>query len=106
MPFKTPETPETPTVQLTRLNTNQLILGKTTATNTQITILEPYEGIPTEGGLQIIPFDQHICGVKLNLVTIQKNNCIYTNDVSKELANLYLTQISGIIAGPKKELIL
>ena len=97
----------TPTpVQLTKLITNQLILGKTTVSNNTITIQNPYEAIPTAEGVQIIPYDQHITGVKITNITLSSSNTVYSNEVSQELSNLYLTQISGIIAEPKKELIL
>jgi hypothetical protein len=99
-----PKRPE-PTVALTKLITNQLILGKTSTFNGEVFIEQPYEGIPTPDGLQIIPYDEHITGVKIESISIPESNTIYTNEVSQELSNLYLTQISGIDI-PKPSLIL
>ena len=83
-------------VQITRLITNQLIIGKTTTTQNSYTIEQPYEVIPTAEGVQIIPLDEHILGKKINLIQISQDNTIYSNECSQDLGNSYLSTISGI----------
>lgn len=93
-------------VQITRLITNQLIIGKTTTSSTSFTIESPYEVIPTQEGVQLIPLDEHILGKKIQLINIAINNTIYSNECSQELTNSYLSTISGIELESDKKLII
>ena len=93
-------------VQLTRLITNQLIIGKTYQSGNIVTIEEPYECIPTAEDVQIIPFDKHILGKDLDYVQVYNTNTIYSSLVSDDLRNTYLTTISGIVDQPSKKLVL
>jgi len=98
--------PKMKEVQLTRLITNQLIIGKSYQSGNIVTIEDPYECHPTAEGIQMIPFDKHIIGKDLPYVQIDNSNTLYTSPVSDELRNLYLTTISGIIPEPEKKIIL
>jgi len=93
-------------VQLTRLITNQLIIGKSYQSGNIVTIEDPYECIPTQEGIQMLPFDQHITGKVIPYVQVYNNNTLYTALVSDDLRNKYLTTISGIIPEPEKKIIL
>jgi hypothetical protein len=93
-------------VKLTKLITNQYIIGKTTEENMGITIYEPYMLIPDPNGIQIFPYDEAIIGVKLEEITIGIDTTIYSTKVNQELQNTYLQAISGIEVEPKKEILL
>ena len=93
--------------QITRLITNQLIIGKTTpntSANTYI-IEQPFEVIPTVDGVQMIPLDAHILGKEIQVIEVSKNNTLYSNECSQELQNTYLKTISGIETDDKKLII-
>lgn len=97
--------PET-TVKLTKLITNQYIIGKTTPENMGITIYQPYMVIPDPSGIQIFPYDEAIIGKKLSEMVIPLDATLYSTETGQELTNTYLTAISGIEVEPEKKLIL
>ena len=82
-------------VKVTRLITNQIIIGKTTNEG-DIFIEDPYEIVPGEDGLKMIPMDKYILGVTLGSITIYHNNAIYSQEPDEALRNTYLETISGI----------
>ena len=90
---------------ITKLITNALIIGKTYQSGNIVHIEKPYECIPTEGGLQLIPYDEHILGKKLDQISISNNNIVYTVEPGQDTANAYLSAISGIVPEPKKDII-
>ena len=100
--MKSPNT----TVKLTKLITNQYIIGKTTSENTNITIYQPYMVIPDPSGIQIFPYDEAIIGKQLDEITIELDSTIYSTETGQELTNTYLTAISGIEVEHEKKLIL
>ena len=100
--------PEKPTYEtkLTKLITNQFIIGKTSTLNKITTITQPFMVIPDPNGIQIFPYDEAIIGKKLEKMTIANDNIMYSTEVGQELQNLYLTTISGIETSTNNKLIL
>lgn len=93
------------TVKITRLITNQLIIGKVEESSAKIIIEQPFEVIPTVDGIQMLPLDEHILGTKLNIIEIPQQNVLYCNECAQDITNSYLTSISGIEV-PEKTLII
>ena len=91
-------------VKITRLITNQLIIGKT-SNEGDIFIEDPYEVLVTQEGIGMIPMDEHILGIKLGSITIDAKNVIYSQEPSGTLKSQYLETVSGIEI-PEKKLIL
>ncbi len=92
-------------IQLTKLITNQLIVGNTHKSGDSVVVLNPYEAVVTQEGLQLIPLDEHILGVRLKELILPQGIVVYTNKVSRNLIGAYLEALTGIKI-PKKELIL
>jgi len=84
------------TTQITRLITNQLIIGKTETHTNDILITDPYEIIPTAEGIQMLPFDEHILGVKIEHLEVLNTNILYSKECSAELRNTYLSGLTGL----------
>ena len=92
--------------KITKLITNQMIIGKTTHSGNITTIEQPYVVVPDPAGIQIFPYDAAILGRELEYITIDNSNTLYSSEVSEELRNNYLTAISGIEVDVPKKLIL
>ena len=93
-------------VKLTKLITNQYIIGNTTQSNNTITIEDPYMVIPDPAGIQMFPYDEAIIGQKLDFISIPENTALYCSEVGQDLRNTYLQDKTGIEVEPKKKLIL
>ena len=89
-------TTQTASTKLTKLITNQYIIGKTTQENNKTIIFDPYIVIPSHDGIQIFPYDEVIIGKKLEVMEINNDNIMYTTEVGTQLRNTYLQDISGI----------
>ena len=96
----------TQTVKLTKLITNQYIIGKTTETSTTITIADPYMVIPDPSGIQLFPYDEAIIGQKLDFINVDVSNSLYCTEVGADLRNTYLTDKSGIESVSDNKLII
>ena len=91
--------------QVTRLTNGALIIGKTSVSKSEVTIMDPFTIIPSQEGLQLFPFDADILGEPLDEMTIDKSQTLYSKEPNKELITTYLTNLSGIIL-PKNDLII
>ena len=92
--------------KITKLITNQMIIGKTTHSGNITTIEQPYVVVPDPAGIQIFPYDAAVLGRELEYITVDNSNTLYSSEVAEELRNNYLTAISGIEVEPPKKLIL
>jgi len=97
---------KTSTTKITKLITNQMIIGKTTHSGNITTIEQPYMVVPDPSGIQIFPYDAAILGRELEYITVSNDSTIYSSEVGEELRNNYLTAISGITLEPEKKIIL
>ena len=93
-------------VKLTKLITNQYIIGKTTYSGNLTTIEKPYMVIPDPAGIQMFSYDEAIIGKPLDYIVVNNNNLLYSTETGQELQNTYLKAISGIETEPEKKLIL
>ncbi len=93
-------------VMLTKLVTNQYIIGKTSQSGNIVNINKPYMVIPDPNGIQMFPYDEAIIGIPLEYINVYNENTLYTTPVGQELKNTYLQSISGIETEPDKKLIL
>ena len=91
-------------VKVTRLITNQLIIGKT-SNEGDIFVEDPYELLVSPEGIGMIPMDEHILGVKLGSLSLDPKNVIYSTEPAGNLKQQYLETLTGIEI-PKKSLIL
>ena len=89
-------TAQTASTKLTKLITNQYIIGKTTQKDNKTTIYDPYMVIPSPDGIQMFPYDEAIIGKKLEVMEINNDNIMYTTEVGAQLRNIYLQDKSGI----------
>ena len=92
-------------IKITKLITNQIILGKTTETETHITITDPYMIIPSVSELQIFPYDEAILGKKLEKIEVHKDNIIYTTEAPEKIKTIYLEDKMNLVT-PNKKIIL
>ena len=92
-------------IKLTKLITNQMILGKTTINQDTTIIEDPYMVVPTPEGIQMFPYDEAVLGTTLDQMTLNNINIIYSSEVGTSLKDTYLETKTGIEI-PKKSLIL
>jgi hypothetical protein len=91
MPSKPKET-----VAITKLITNQIILGKTTRTTDFTIINDPYMIIPGVEQLQIYPYDEAILGKKLDVIKVHNDTVIYSTEAEDKIKNIYLEDKMGL----------
>jgi len=89
-------------IKITKLITNQIILGKTTETETHITITDPYMIIPSVSELQIFPYDEAILGKKLEEIKVPIDNTIYTTEAPQKIKTIYLEDKMNLVTPDKK----
>ena len=92
--------------KLTKLITNQYIIGKTIQANNTTTIKDPYMVIPDPMGIQMFAYDEAIIGKKLEMITVDNSNVMYCTEVGQDLRNTYLTSLSGLEVDETKKLII
>jgi hypothetical protein len=92
-------------IKLTRLLTNQIILGKTEVSGDELIIRDPYTIIPGPEQLQLYPFDEAIIGYKLEKITVKSSNVLYSTKAKQDLIDVYLRDKTDIDL-PEKKIIL
>ena len=102
------ETPiqQTPLTQIARLQNGAIIIGKTSLDENKYVIEDPYTVIPGADGLQMFPFDKDLLGVTLEKMSIDQSQVMYSQEPHQDIANTYLTNLSGIEIEAPKSLIL
>ena len=80
----------------TKLITNQIILGKTTKTDTHTIIMDPYMIIPGPEQLQIYPYDEAILGKKLDMIKVPNDTTIYSTEAVQKIKDIYLEDRIGL----------
>jgi len=83
-------------VSITKLITNQIILGKTTRNDTHTIINDPYMIIPGVEQLQIYPYDEAILGKKLEQIKVHNDSVIYCTEAETKIKNIYLEDKIGL----------
>ncbi len=91
-------------VKVTRLITNDIIIGKTTEQEQDIVITDPYSLQMGAEGMSISPLDYAIVGKTIPEITIKNINVMYSVEPIQEMSNSYLKALSGI-EEPNQEII-
>ena len=94
-------------VKVTSLINGKYIIGKTTYSGNLTHIEDPYQLIPDPNGLQMLPFDEWILGRKIQVISLDNRDVIYSEETGSELKNLYLESLLGEsgIEIPKQDII-
>lgn len=82
-------------IKVSRLISNQLIIGGVQDAGNLYLFHDPYYIIPTEHGLQFFPMDAEVLGVDLQLAKISKQNSLYCASPSEEISDSYKRAIQG-----------
>jgi len=83
-------------IKITRLITNQIIIGYTQQNNETVTIKNPYVVIPEAQGIQMYPFDEAIIGNVLESIDISLLNILYSTPAGTLMKDTYLEHKTGI----------